>query len=835
MKKTLFLLALTIALVSCEKLNRNERSADIISGSAQKGYLVEGSNVTAIAYGSDMLPTGETFNATITGSLGNFSINVGEANADYFVLKAEGNYFDEVTGTVTDSPICLEAFVKSSDSKANLNLFTTITKDRIMKLVSSGTSYNNAKTQAQVEFLKTVNLVGADVDFTRLDVTGGSDADAMLLLTTCTIQNGRSASELTVILQKAASEFKEKGTFSEKTAKELFRPGQDLDFEIVFENLKRYYEENGLSTDELPSYWRYFYLDENATFAIISIQGFELNHYDTESSEASGGTIKVVSLEPFNVFSDVDWITVEKQQLEKEVFEVKVNIAENKTYERRVGHVIFSDLKSNELRRKEFFQGQAFPDIDPKISLKGKGTPGEPFLIECLDDLLYMRDVYNKTGKRFILSRTDASHVDASGAFFQLTSDIDLSSVCGPDKGDWIPIGMFQDGDYDYEYSGFDGTFNCWEKDSDGLFLTGQPGYTISGLYINSSKDYQGLFGVINGGTIRGLVVEGNVSGGDYVGLLAGFADKVLYDGFYNGGITDIATMGSVSGDSYSYAGGVLGRSEFSIENCVNYADVTGGAVAGGIVGHTSGSLSRCKNYGAVTCTSWTSGYAGGIVGSLHWIYIWDCGNYGNVSGSNEIGGIVGHTDSHEVTWGDGVNYYLINCYNNGDLRLILNNPKYSNKNHRAAGGIVGYVDGNFFSVKNCYSSGTVSFEEGIDNGYIGAICGEIRTSSSHIVEHNYWLQEGIPAIGGERDNKGDIYDRNIIDTCFRLTPEQMKGTESYNGVLYKKKDGKSFNTLLESLNSFLEDNMNSLKRMHLWKYSSEEPYPVLSKTDYIN
>lgn len=834
MKKTLFLLALTIALVSCEKLNRHERSADIISGSAQKGYLVEGSNVIAIAYGSDMLPTGETFNATITGSLGNFSINVGEANADYFVLKAEGNYFDEVTGTVTDSPICLEAFVKSSDSKANLNLFTTITKDRIMKLVSSGTSYNKAKTQAQVEFLKTVNLVGADVDFTKLDVTGGSDADAMLLLTTCTIQNGRSASELTVILQKAASEFKEKGTFSEKTAKELFRPGQDLDFEIVFENLKRYYEENGLSTDELPSYWRYFYLDENATFAIISIQGFELNHYDTESSEASGGTIKVVSLEPFNVFSDVDWITVEKQQLEKELFEVKVNIAENKTYERRVGHVIFSDLKSNELRRKEFFQGQAFPDIDPKISLKGKGIPGEPFLIECLDDLLYMRDVYNKTGKRFILSRTDASKVDASGAFFQLTSDIDLSSVCGPDKGDWIPIGIYQEGDYDFETCGFDGTFCCYKSD-DGYPLAGSPGYTISGLYINNDKQYQGLFGILKGG-VRDLIVEGNVSGNSDVGLLTGATGNgfnIATGHHFDIYVMDITARGSAS--SKSASGGIVGRINGGIiSDCVNYADVTGLSV-GGIASHSKTTLFHCKNYGSITSTSAYGGPAGGIVGSLSLISIWDCGNYGNVSGSHEIGGIVGHTDSHEVTWGDGVNYYLINCYNNGDLRLILNNPKYSNKNHRAAGGIVGYVDGNFFSVKNCYSSGTVSFEEGIDNGYIGAICGEIRTSSSHIVEHNYWLQEGIPAIGGERDNKGDIYDRNIIDTCFRLTPEQMKGTESYNGVLYKKKDGKSFNTLLESLNSFLEDNMNSLKRMHLWKYSSEEPYPVLSETDYIN
>ena len=817
-------------LASCEKI---ETPVSTISGYAQKGYLVEGSEVKAIAYDDNMRATGEEFIARTSGCLGAFSIDVRGSNASYYELKAEGRYFDETTGLITDSPICLGALVKSSDAKVNLNLLTTITSGRIKKLVSSGKNYTKAKTQAQVEFFTTVNLVGADIDFTRMDLTGGSDADAMLLLTTCAIQYGRSASELTTILDNTAKEFEKDGTLSENTCEALFQPGSDLDFEVVFDNLKRYYDENGLSKESLPSYWKYFYLDENATLAIISIDGFMDGRLVSESPEAFSGTFKVVSIEPFTVSTDVDWITFEKRELEKEVYEVEVHVAENKTYERRIGHIMFCDSNSKEIKRREFGQGQAFPDIDPKISLKGKGIPGDPFLIECLDDLLYMRDVYNRTSDRFITSRTNCSKVNASGAIFKLTSDIDLSSVCGPDKGDWIPIGMFQDGDYDFEMCGFDGTFIGSKDDGTGYPLSG-PGYTISGLYINNDNYYQGLFGILKGG-VWDLIIEGDVSGKSYVGLLAGETGNNfnLASGHsFDIRFRDIATRGSVSSESES--GGIVGRINGGIiSDCVNYADVTATLTAGGIAGHSRSGISNCKNYGSITGTSPNMSSIGGIVGSTQWISIWDCANYGKVSGSYDVGGIVGHTYSQEVTWGNRVNSYIVNCYNNGDIRLILNNQKYNYNKHRSAGGIVGFVDGSFFSVRNCYSSGIVSFEEGIDNEYIGGICGEIDTSSSHIIEYNYLLQEGIPAIGGERDVKGDVYGKNIVENCFRLSLEQMKGAESYNGVLYKNKTGKSFNTLIGSLNAFLEDNKDNLPRMHLWEYTANEPYPVLSENSY--
>lgn len=380
MKKTLFFLACLATLIACSKDGGNEEKLQehktgYISGFAQKGYLVEGSQITAFAFNNEVEPTGESFPANIKGCLGGFSIMTGKTDAAYFELRAEGYYFDEVTGCITNSPIYLEAFAKSTDTNVNLNIFTTIIKGRIKKLILSGKNYDEAKTQAQVEFYKTVNLAGADIDFTQLDLTGGSDADAMLLLTTCAIQHGRTASELMRILQKTASEFEDNGTISEDTSKELFQPGQELDFRIVFKNLWNYYDQNGLSKETLPSYWKYFGLPVGVDFKIISSEGFITSYSGPEPpADAQSGKLTIASLVPFNITADVDWITFEKKGVARDEYEVKVNIAENTSSERRVGHLIFTDENSRELDKKTFTQGPATRILILEMNTQTKGT-----------------------------------------------------------------------------------------------------------------------------------------------------------------------------------------------------------------------------------------------------------------------------------------------------------------------------------------------------------------------------------------------------------------------------------------------------------------------------
>ena len=69
----------------------------------------------------------------------------------------------------------------------------------------------------------------------------------------------------------------------------------------------------------------------------------------------------------------------------------------------------------------------------------------------------------------------------------------DNGAVTNQEKlSEWIPIGT--------------SSINSYKGTFDGN------GKTISGLYIKSTADYQGLFGRVNGGTVKDLSVSGSVT-----------------------------------------------------------------------------------------------------------------------------------------------------------------------------------------------------------------------------------------------------------------------------------------------------------------------------------
>ena len=117
MKKIWFLAAISVLLISCGKDpqggDEGKETKEVqcnLKGYAQKGQFIKGSQVTAFAVGADMVATGESFPANISDDLGTFAIT-GKTEAPYLELRAEGYYFNEVTGEVSSSPMYLEAFV----------------------------------------------------------------------------------------------------------------------------------------------------------------------------------------------------------------------------------------------------------------------------------------------------------------------------------------------------------------------------------------------------------------------------------------------------------------------------------------------------------------------------------------------------------------------------------------------------------------------------------------------------------------------------------------------------------------------------------------------------
>ena len=238
------------------------------------------------------------------------------------------------------------------------------------------------------------------------------------------------------------------------------------------------------------------------------------------------------------------------------------------------------------------------------------GSAKNPYLIGNLEDL-----------KAFV---TELETTKSACA--RLTSDIDLAGE------EWTPIT-----DVSYPADAFAGTF-------DGDY------HTIKNLKIDSSKSNQGLFGLVNGGTIKNLNVIGNVSSSKS----------------YVGGIVGKLQSGTV--DSCSFSGVVTSSKSSS-------------AYAGGIVGGTvnGSTIKNCFNNGTIT------GCAGGILGYGKAV-IENCYNTGEIKGTNRAGGIVGQFNGSAAT--NKAN----NCYNIGELSLSAANYAYS-------GAISGF-NGN---ITNCY------------------------------------------------------------------------------------------------------------------------------------
>ena len=217
------------------------------------------------------------------------------------------------------------------------------------------------------------------------------------------------------------------------------------------------------------------------------------------------------------------------------------------------------------------------------------GTANNPYKIFTATQLENFRDLVNDENGQ--TADTDA-HA-------KLMNNIDLSSVCSKENGNWTPIGTSSK-----PYSGtFDGA-----------------GHTISGLYINRSADYQGLFGYVstdgdNTGTVQNLTVTGSVSvsGGYNVGGVVGYNNGGTVTGCIFSG------SGSVSGNS-SVVGGVVGCNDGgSVQNCYNTGgvNVTGtGNWVGGVVGYNISSVTNCYNTGSVSGPDSGSGNSvGGVVG----------------------------------------------------------------------------------------------------------------------------------------------------------------------------------------------------------------------------
>ncbi len=314
--------------------------------------------------------------------------------------------------------------------------------------------------------------------------------------------------------------------------------------------------------------------------------------------------------------------------------------------------------------------------------------------------------------------------------YFKLSNDIDMAELYSAGDG-WEPVKEFS------------GNFNG-------------RGYVIKNLVVSrTSTDYCGLFGKLTSNArINNLKLENvNVSGGNYVGAIAGAC---------SGNVTNCIVSGNVTG-TFSCVGGAFGLFENGvITNVVSKVNVSGTEHVGGFVG--------AMTSGTIQTSSAES----------------------TINGNRNVGGFVGRVAPA------------------GDTKINQVYAKSSISSVQVAGGMLGTLEmqnASSFEMSDSYSKGQVTFCDNTVGGFVGSI--KANTNTKFKFAHVYTtvktptdckeLRGGFAgdittAAGGssilcywEKDNRHD-YDLNDVGKTNNaavnfqaFTPTEMKAPENYS------------------------------------------------------
>lgn len=314
-----------------------------------------------------------------------------------------------------------------------------------------------------------------------------------------------------------------------------------------------------------------------------------------------------------------------------------------------------------------------------------------------------------------------------SGKTIELTTDIDW------DNNDFTIIG---DADAGATSGCFKGVFNGNE-------------HTIMNARVETTAYNVGLFGYVNGGTIKNL----NVVNIDVIATGKGNepAAGIVIGAIENGVIENVTTDTTSSIRGANRTGGIVGsvREKCTLTDCSNYASVTG-----------------------------TGMYTGGVAGALHDL-VWynvkpstltGCYNYGTVNGNTEVGGIAGYSDQATIS----------NCHNSGSITATGN---------YGCGGIIGfdaynprkilYTPSKASTVISCTNSGNITGpRSGGIVGTLGVTPGQSQPSSAKTLTV---IQDctNSGAISGTAGKCGAIFG-------YQITYAEGDGADAINHLLVK-------------------------------------------------
>ncbi|MDA7731025.1 BspA family leucine-rich repeat surface protein [Flavobacteriaceae bacterium] len=186
-----------------------------VQGNIQKGPFLSGTSLTIYELYDNLSQTGKSFASEIVSDNGKFSIENLNLLSNLVRINADGYYFNEVSGKNSTGQISLSLIAKVSENDINVNVLTAIERPRLEYLITNGSSFDDARSQAQSEILKIFEIEKNDTEsFENLDITKAGDGNAILLAISAIIQGDRSDSEVSELISNIANDIKEDGVLT---------------------------------------------------------------------------------------------------------------------------------------------------------------------------------------------------------------------------------------------------------------------------------------------------------------------------------------------------------------------------------------------------------------------------------------------------------------------------------------------------------------------------------------------------------------------------------------------------------------------------------------------
>lgn len=304
----------------------------------------------------------------------------------------------------------------------------------------------------------------------------------------------------------------------------------------------------------------------------------------------------------------------------------------------------------------------------------GDGSQEDPYLIESISDLQNLANLVedNKVTDNYYV--TAKKNNWSYNKHFKLTKDI-----LGDGSASSIVTSAIASAEHPFQGE-FDGD-----------------GHTIEVSINNHNQDYQALFAYIESGAeIKNLIVTGVVNGKMCVSGVVAYASSSIEG--ENPVISNVINNVNVTASSDNI-GGVCGKSEAYIKNCVNAGKISISEGSnpyhtGGVVGTSSVNVSECVNIGNVFGHRRIGGICGSVSNKTKKGLVKNCINagmvYSSCPGSAEfacLGGIIGSAHNFEV-------------------QSCINLNRVEGNNRDSVDALIGSVTGKLLSespVSNCF------------------------------------------------------------------------------------------------------------------------------------